>query len=228
MRGSYSYICQYLKNRFHILPSTCYWKILKHPMHTRSWKICGTSTVLGRQACARRAGANKSLSNCSLKNPVALSRNGARQRPAALKPGFNVLYFAQLVAGRSGQLERADCTRRAVCLLIFTADVDRARRASTVRDAPSFARIMFAFFRNGRRLFSRGNGMRDIFTRVGALINIFFSRCRQSTLNTRTNGFCCFLIWDHGRLYFICDKDRIYIFFFFYLLFGKYSILRIL
>lgn len=100
---------------------------------------------LGRQACARRAGANKSLSNCSLKNPVAPSRNGARQRPAALKPGFNVLYFAQLAAGQSGQLERADCTRQAVCLLIFTADVDRARRASTVRDAPSFARIMFVF-----------------------------------------------------------------------------------
>lgn len=65
-----------------------------------------------RRACARRAGANKSLSNCSLKNPVAPSRDGARQRPAALKPAFDVLYFAQL-AGRPGQPERADCARRA-------------------------------------------------------------------------------------------------------------------
>lgn len=71
-------------------------------------KYAATSTALGRQACARRAGANKSLSNCSLKNPVAPSRNGARQRPAALKPGFNVLYFASTdrrsawPAGKSG------------------------------------------------------------------------------------------------------------------------------
>jgi len=69
-----------------------------------------TSAAPGRRACARRAGANKSLSNCSLKNPVAPSRDGARQRPAALKPGFDILYFAQLV-NRLSQPERADRAR---------------------------------------------------------------------------------------------------------------------
>lgn len=116
----------------------------RHPVHARyisSRKIYRGNIDVDflRRACARRVGADKSLSNCSLKNSAAVapSRDGARQRPAALKPGPDVLYFAR-PAGRAGQSGRNGfCALAVVCLLIFTATVDRARRASTVRDAPS-------------------------------------------------------------------------------------------
>lgn len=108
----------------------------KYAAATSAWTSSGFS---GRRACARRAGANKSLSNCSLKNLAAIvpSGDGVRQRP--LKPGPTC--FISL--NRPARANESRSPARQVCLLIFTAGVDRARRASTIRDASSLARILF-------------------------------------------------------------------------------------
>lgn len=148
----------------------------RHPVHAcyiSSRKICRGSIDVDflRRACARRVGADKSLSNCSLKNSAAVapSLDGARQRPAALKPGPDVLYFAR-PAGRAGQSGRSGSrSRRGLFIDIYswrwqgTTRID-AKGCAFVREDNIGARVFFRVV--GGFSLSRGNDMWDAVARV--------------------------------------------------------------